>query len=96
VEAFFSGQPFRGSDCAFGEAAAGFRVMTEIDSVGRRFEDDFVQADYVAFAEGCDFYLFFAAAGLANDLLERDCRAGGRIFFVGMVALENLAGIIVV
>ena len=54
VEALFPGEPFGGADGAFGEAAAGFGVVAEIDAVGGGFEDDLVQADDVAFAEGCD------------------------------------------
>jgi hypothetical protein len=52
VEAFFAGEPFGGADGAFGEAAAGFRIVTEVDAVGGRFEDDLVEADDVSFAEG--------------------------------------------
>ena len=54
VKAFFAGEPFCPADCAFGEGATGFGVMAEIDSVGGRFKDDFVHADYVAFAKGSD------------------------------------------
>jgi hypothetical protein len=66
VETLFPGEPFGGADCAFGEAAAGFGVVAEIDSVGGRFEDDLVEADYVAFAEGGDFESFLLAAGFAD------------------------------
>ena len=51
VEAFFSGKPFCGAHCAFGEAAAGFRVVAEIDAIGGRLENEFVQTDDIAFAE---------------------------------------------
>jgi len=70
VEAFFARLPFGSADGAFGEAAAGFGVVAEVDAVGRRFEDDFVQADYIAFAEGCDLDIFSVATGLADHLLE--------------------------
>src|SRR5579862_1304250 len=94
VEAFFAAEPFGGADCAFGEAAAGFGVVAEIDSVGGGFEDDFVQADYVAFAEGCDFEIFAMTTGFADYLLESDRGAGGGIFFLDVVAFEDLAGVI--
>ncbi len=55
IDAFFASEPFGGADGAFGEAEAGFSVVTEINAVGGRFEYHLVQADYVAFAEGCDF-----------------------------------------
>ena len=69
--------------------------MAKIDSVCVGLEDDFVQANDFAFAEGCDFQIFIFAAGLADYLLERDCGAGGSVFFLRVVALENLAGVIV-
>lgn len=37
VEAFFSQEPFGGLDGAFGEAATGLGVVTEIDAVVRGF-----------------------------------------------------------
>ena len=42
VETFFAGEPFGGADCAFGEAAAGFGVVAEIDAVGGGIEHDLV------------------------------------------------------
>ena len=54
-----------------------------------------MQADYLAFAEGCDLESFLLAAGFADYALEGDGRAGGGVFLVGVVALENLAGVIV-
>ena len=47
VEAFFAGEPFGGADGTFGEAAAGFGVVAEVDAVGGGFEDEFVEADDV-------------------------------------------------
>ena len=54
-----------------------------------------MQADYIAFAEGCDFERVVLAAGFPDHVLDRDGRAGGGVFFVRVVALENLAGVIV-
>jgi len=51
VEPFFAEEPFGGTDCAFGEAAAGLGVVAEIDAIARRLKDDFVQAHDFAFAE---------------------------------------------
>jgi hypothetical protein len=99
VEAFFAGEPFGGADGAFGKAAAGFGVVAEIDAVGGGFEDEFVQADDFAFTEGSDFDVFFLktalAGGFADHVLERDGCAGGRVFFVGVVTLEDLSGVAV-
>ena len=53
-----------------------------------------MQAYNFAFAEGCDFQVFFLAAGLADYLLEGDRGAGRGVFFLRVVALENLAGVI--
>ena len=95
VETFFAGQPFGGADCAFGETAAGFGIVAEIDAVGGGFEDDFVQADDIAFAEGCDLKIFVfgrtVAAGLADQALERDCGAGGGVFPVSSSLVHRRA-----
>jgi hypothetical protein len=53
-----------------------------------------VQADDIAFAEGCDLESFVLAAGFADRVLDGNGCAGGRVFLVDVVALENLAGII--
>ena len=69
VETLFAGEPFGGEDCAFGETAAGFGVVTEVDSVARGFEHDFMQADDVAFAEGGDLEIFiFVSRWLRGSL----------------------------
>src|SRR5579871_3567229 len=85
VEAFFAGQPFGGTDGAFGEAAAGLGVVAEVDAVGGRFEDELVEADYVAFAEGSDLDGLCLATGFADDVLHRDRGTGGRVLFVGVM-----------
>lgn len=54
-----------------------------------------MQADDITFTEGNDFGAFFLSAGFTNQLLESDGSAGRCVFFVGVVALENLARIIV-
>src|SRR5450631_263680 len=95
VEAFLACEPLDGSDRAFGEAAAGFGVVAEVNPVGGGFEDHFVQADHVTFAEGCDLQIFFLVAGLADYLLDRDGGAGRGVFLVDVVALENLSGVVV-
>jgi len=74
--------------------------VAEVDAVGGGFEDDFVQADDLAFAEGGDFEIGGAACGhfatgFADQVLERDGSAGGRVFFGGVVALEDLSGVVV-
>src|SRR5580658_1208533 len=94
VEALFPHQPLRGAHGPFGEAAAGFGVVAEIDPVGRGFEHDLMQADDLAFAEGCDLEVFMTT-GFADDALDGDSRARRRIFFLDVMALENLTGIIV-
>ena len=75
--------------------------MAEIDAVGGGFEDDFVQADDFAFAEGSDFEVSGAAgrhfsAGFADQILERDGGTGGCVFFCGVVTLEDLSRVVVV
>src|SRR5437660_1302775 len=65
VEAFLAHQPLGGADGAFGEAAAGFGVVAEINSVGRRFEDHFVQAHDFTFAERRDLEIFVLTGGFA-------------------------------
>lgn len=78
-------------DGALGKGPAGLGVMAEVDAVVRGFEDEFVEADDFAFAKGCDLERFALAAGFADDAPEGDGSAGGRVFLVGVVALENLA-----
>src|ERR1700722_4376778 len=100
VEALFALQPFGGAYRSFSEAAAGFGVVAEIDAVVIRFEDDFVQADDFAFAEGSDFEVGGAAgghfaAGFADQILQGEGSAGGGIFFARVVALEDLSGVVV-
>ena len=95
MEAFFTGEPFGGADGAFGETAAGFGVVAEVDPVGGGLENNLVQADYVAFAERGDLEILFVTAGFADDLLDRDRSAGGGVFFMDMVTLEDLTAVIV-
>jgi hypothetical protein len=91
VEALFPGEPLGDQDSAFGEAAAGFGVMAEIDAVGGGLEDDLVQTYDLALAKGSDFQIFVGSTGFAYQPLDCDCRAGGRVFLVDVMALKNLA-----
>ena len=54
-ESFFAAQPLGRSDGAFGEPAAGFCVVAQIDPVVGGIQNELVHADDVAFAERCDF-----------------------------------------
>src|SRR5258708_14952236 len=93
IEAFFRSQPLRGSHGAFGVSLARLGVVAQIDSIGERIKDQFMHPDRVALAKGDDFK--FLAAGLAHNLLHRDCRSRRSIFLLPMMTLENLAGVIV-
>src|SRR5690349_4561979 len=95
VETFFSGEPLGSEHGPFGEAAAGLGVVAEVDAVGGGFEDDLVQAHDLALAEGSDFQIFVRSTRFAHQALDRNCRAGGSVLLVRVVALENLAGVIV-
>ncbi len=46
--------------------------MAEIDPVGRRLKNDFVQADDIAFPERSDFDFVRMSTGLANNVLDGD------------------------
>src|SRR5579864_5356262 len=85
VKALFAGEPFGGADGAFGEAAARFGVVAEVDAVGWGFEDDFVQADDLAFAERSDLDAFRLLSGVAEDVLEGDRGARRGVFLVDVV-----------
>src|ERR1700758_3732525 len=70
IKALLLGEPFGGEDGPFGEGAAGFGVVTEVDSVVLGFKDEFVQADDFAFAEGNNLEVFVLCAGFADHALE--------------------------
>src|SRR5450432_115661 len=95
VETLLAHKPLRGADGAFGETTAGLGVVAEVDAVVSGFEHDFMQADYVALSEGSDLEGFLLGAGLPDHSLDRDGGAARSIFFVGVVAFENLAGVVV-
>jgi hypothetical protein len=52
----------------FGETAARFGVVADVDGVARGIEDNLMHSDYFAFAEGGDFES--VAGGLFDDVLE--------------------------
>src|SRR5580704_16347489 len=86
-EALLAGEPFGGADGAFGESAAGLGVVAEIDPVGRGIEDQLVHADDVTLAEGGDFEL--RSSSIFDNALHRRSGTGGRVFFLGVMALED-------
>ena len=59
-EALLRGEPLGGADGAFGESLSGFGIVTQVNSIGRRIEDQLVHADSVAFAEGDDLKFLLA------------------------------------
>ena len=67
--------------------------MAQIDSIAGGIEDDLMHPDHVALAEGDNFQ--FLAARVAHDLLESNRRPRGSIFFLCVVALEDLSIVIV-
>ena len=69
--------------------------MAEVNPVSRGLEHDLVHAHHIAFAKGSDLETFVLAAGFPDRALDGDGRARRRILFVNVMALEDLAGIIV-
>src|SRR5581483_4451751 len=95
VEAFLAYEPFCSANSAFGKAAAGLGVVTQINSIGLGFEDDFVKSDDLAFAKRGDLERFKFGIGVVNDFLDRDRGSGGCVFLVGVMAFKDLSGIFV-
>ena len=96
VKALLSGYPLGGENRAFGEAAAGFRIVAQVDSIIVRLEHHFMHADDFALAEGGDFYRIANWHSLAHQPLNHDRGAGRRVFFVRMMPLEDLPPVLVV
>lgn len=75
VKPLFAYQPLCRTDGAFGEAAAGFGIVAEIDPVRSGFEDYFVESDDFSFAERCDLQSFVFGCDFADDALKCYCGA---------------------
>src|SRR2546427_1199854 len=66
--------------------------MTEVNRVVRGIQHYFVHSHYGALAEGDDFQL--RSAGVFDDFLQCQRGAGGGIFFLGMMAFEDLSQVL--
>ena len=63
--------------------------MTEVNRVVRGIQHYFVHSHYGALAEGDDFQL--RSAGVFDDFLQCQRGAGGSVFFLGVMTLEDLS-----
>src|SRR6478672_7405629 len=73
VEPRLALQPLGCAHSAFGEAAARFGIVAEIDSVGRGLHYQFMHSDDLAFAEGSNFD--FHTGSTLQNVLHGRCRA---------------------
>src|SRR5207245_11769094 len=82
-----------GANSACLVSAARFGGVAHIGSISRRIEDQLVHTGYVTLAKGND--LEFLASGLTHNLLNRDRSSRRSVFFLRLMALENLTRVLV-
>src|ERR1035441_7417209 len=84
----FPCEPLRGSHRALGKSLARFGVMTQVDAVAGRVEDEFMHANRIAFAERYDFQ--FLSPSVAHNFLDGNRRSRRSVFFLLVMAFKNL------